>query len=630
MLAQSLKRESSAASGPRAVNAPRPREQAGPPSPPDRLPPRRGGGPSASTYAVTAAGRPGGPARLAGARRGLVRSARMLAAAGLLALSGALALPAQAQTLPTLSVADAAAVTEGNDVTFTVTLSPASIQEVMVSWSASTVSSRGDTATKGSDYMGEEQTLTFAPAEMSKIVTVTTIDDALDEEDVETFTLTLLVPINAMLEGAAQFSQATGTINDNDPLPSVTVDNAMADEGGIAAFTVTLSAVSGRDVTVDYATANGSAAAGSDYTAANGMLTIAAGVPTGTVEVTTLTDDDSSESEETFTVTLSNPSNATLGTNFTGTGRIRNLAPPATPTGLMATAGNRSVALAWSAPASDADITHHEYRYKTTGSYPDTWKRIPYSAPGGFNEDGFTVTKLDNDTAHTFQLRAVNADGESAAVESSAVTPTGSGRIVESIELRRYDNQDGEPYGVGDEIVFVVKFSHGVNCMANAPNHRVSFNLGDATKNAPNYAGSFGSKSHWYRYTVQEGDVDSDGIEIPAGPEALPDQYYATSGCGDAFAENGIRAQGPFPDRKVDGVYPSLDSCTDRGHGLHLFGDMVNTLPCMASPQKEERHALERGVDHVSTPRIHAISSAAWNLAPRPLSPVRDQSPDRL
>ena len=69
---------------------------------PDTLPPRRGGGSSPSPYTcASAAGRAAGPARLFGARRGLVRSARMLAAAALLALSGALALPATAQAQET-------------------------------------------------------------------------------------------------------------------------------------------------------------------------------------------------------------------------------------------------------------------------------------------------------------------------------------------------------------------------------------------------------------------------------------------------------------------------------------------------------------------------------------------------
>ena len=87
-----------------AMTAPRPREQRRPPAPPDRRPPRRGGGSSPSIYAESAAVLPAGPGRLRDARRGLVRSARALAAAALLALFGALALPTatQAQSVTTL------------------------------------------------------------------------------------------------------------------------------------------------------------------------------------------------------------------------------------------------------------------------------------------------------------------------------------------------------------------------------------------------------------------------------------------------------------------------------------------------------------------------------------------------
>ena len=245
--------------------------------------------------------------------------------------------------------------------------------------------------------------------------------------------------------------------------------------------------------------------------------------------------------------------------------------PPAAPTGLSATADNRRVALAWNAPASDAYVTHHEYRYKTDSDYQDNWKAIPYSAPGGFNEDGFTVTGLDNGTAHTFQLRAVNAGGESGSMESSAVTPSGHGRIVESITMRRYDDQDGEPYGIGDRIVFVVQFSDSVPCASQQSGLTVRFDIGSNQKNASLYSGG-GSDRWWYRYTVQEGDSDSDGIEIPAGPSALPHTYYQSS-CSNPFDESGIKAQGPFPDRKVDGVNPSLDSAVVNGTALDLTWD---------------------------------------------------------
>ena len=74
-----------------------------------------------------------------------------------------------------------------------------------------------------------------------------------------------------------------------------------------AVFTVTLSSASTQTVTVQYATSNGTATAGSDYTAASGTLTFAAGVTSRTISATR-----SFEPDETFTVTLSAPANATL------------------------------------------------------------------------------------------------------------------------------------------------------------------------------------------------------------------------------------------------------------------------------------------------------------------------------
>ena len=107
----------------------------------------------------------------------------------------------------------------------------------------------------------------------------------------------------------------------------------------------------------------------------------------------------------------------------TVTVRLREL--PDAPTGFEAEVGNAQVPLTWDAPASGANITRHEFRYKTgNGSYPAAWTAIATSAPGGTNEAGFTVTGLTNEIAHTFELRAVNDSGGSAAVEDGPVTPT--------------------------------------------------------------------------------------------------------------------------------------------------------------------------------------------------------------
>ena len=103
--------------------------------------------------------------------------------------------------------------------------------------------------------------------------------------------------------------------------------------------------------------------------------------------------------------------------------RLREL--PDAPTGFEAAVGNAQVPLTWDEPASGANITRHEFRYKTgNGSYPLTWTQIATSAPGGTNEASYTVTGLTNEIAHTFELRAVNDSGASAAVEDGPVTPT--------------------------------------------------------------------------------------------------------------------------------------------------------------------------------------------------------------
>ena len=96
--------------------------------------------------------------------------------------------------------------------------------------------------------------------------------------------------------------------------------------------------------------------------------------------------------------------------------------PPARQ-GFNASNGNEQVTLTWDAPDADADITRHEYRFKTTGDYPSEWTEIDDSAPGEAHEDWVVVENLTNDTAYTFQLRAANIDGAGAAAGAGPATP---------------------------------------------------------------------------------------------------------------------------------------------------------------------------------------------------------------
>ena len=119
-----------------------------------------------------------------------------------------------------------------------------------------------------------------------------------------------------------KLSHATSAKVEGPPAVSVSDATVQEAEGAVLAFTVSLGHASSRTVTVSYATQDGTATAGSDYTAASGTLTFNTGDTSQTVSVTVLTDSDD-EGQETLTLTLSNPSSATLD-DATGTGTILN------------------------------------------------------------------------------------------------------------------------------------------------------------------------------------------------------------------------------------------------------------------------------------------------------------------
>ena len=114
----------------------------------------------------------------------------------------------------------------------------------------------------------------------------------------------------AKVPGPAALSVADATANESD---------------GSIAFAVTLDRAASGEVTVDWATANGSATAGEDYTAGSGTLTFAAGERSKTVSVALL-DDAVDDGGETFTVSLSNPTGAVIA-DGEATGTIENADP---------------------------------------------------------------------------------------------------------------------------------------------------------------------------------------------------------------------------------------------------------------------------------------------------------------
>ena len=261
---------------------------------------------------------------------------------------------------PVLSV-NSPSVLEGDSgtetaLTFVVELSPASGRRVRVGFNTATqavgtanaATERPLTGTPRApehDYHAYNAQLDFAPGDTLKTVRVTVYGDDVTEPDE-----TVQVVFGGVVEGEATFAPGLQVQNPNNPVsqlvfgtilnddsdaPMVSVADAEATEGAPATFTVSLSETVAQPVTVNWATSSATgdraATADSDYTAANGSVTIPANAGSATFAVETL-EDVVYEHPETFTVTLSAPSG---GLPDTPQGRVRLAADP-TATGTIA------------------------------------------------------------------------------------------------------------------------------------------------------------------------------------------------------------------------------------------------------------------------------------------------------
>lgn len=228
---------------------------------------------------------------------------------------------------PTLSVGDVS-VAEGDAgttlATFTVTLSAAAGREVAVDYATSDT-----TATAGLDYVATSGSLTFLAGQTSATVDVGVYGDGVYEGN-ETFDLTLSAPVN----GDVSDGTGVGTITEDEAVPALAIDDTSVTEGKVgtttASFTLSMTTPSATTVSVGWATADGTALSGEDFVNDGGTAVLGAGVTSMSIDVT-VNGDATDEPNETFLVTLSSPSGATVA-DGSGTGTITDDDP--TPTTL--------------------------------------------------------------------------------------------------------------------------------------------------------------------------------------------------------------------------------------------------------------------------------------------------------
>lgn len=211
-------------------------------------------------------------------------------------------------TDPRLRISDVT-VDEGDSgttpATVTVSLDRASTETVTVAWATA-----AGTAT-GEDFAEGGGTVTFAPGETSRQLTVDVTGDLLDEPD-ETFTVRLSTPAGAVLDDA----EGTVTVRDDDEpgappllrISDLAVPEADADTTG--SLTVSLDRHGTEPVTVDWATVPGTAGP-EDFAEAGGTVTFTPGQTARPLPVT-VRGDDLAEAAETFAVRLSTPTGAVI------------------------------------------------------------------------------------------------------------------------------------------------------------------------------------------------------------------------------------------------------------------------------------------------------------------------------
>jgi hypothetical protein len=211
---------------------------------------------------------------------------------------------------PSIAISDAPTVVEGDSGTvnavFTVSIVGAHSGTVKVDYSTA-----GYTAAAGTDFTTTAGTLSFGPSDSSLTISVPVKGDTIDEYDEQFF-----VNLSNAVGGVITDSQGIGTIQDDDPAPLVTIKDVSKNEGNrnntSFSFTVSLSAASGKYVSVDFVTADGTAkVSDSDYFAASGTLYFSPGQTSQTITVL-VRGDKRKEANETFFVNLTGANNGTI------------------------------------------------------------------------------------------------------------------------------------------------------------------------------------------------------------------------------------------------------------------------------------------------------------------------------
>ena len=482
---------------------------------------------------------------------------------------------------PRLAVANVTASEGAGALDFAVTLDAASGRQVSVSYATGDGAALADT-----DYRAAAATLTFAPGDTRRTVTVKLIDDDLYEM-AETFELALSNPEHATLARAV----AAGRILDNDPMPRIRLvvvspsPAVLPEDDGAALITVIghlEGATRSADTTLQLSV-TGVTAGEEDFdpvTASSLMVRAGAAAGAAVFELAPVAD-SAVEADETVAVGSTTPMVQVIPAIIT----IRDDDDMTAPALSEATVENAVLTLTYnealdeaSAPANSAFTVQVAGAARTVDNVAVKGTRVTLTlASAASLGQAVTVSYVkpqDN------PIRDVA--GNNAIALTNEMVDNGTPPVVSAVEI--ISEPGGAPYGLDDTIKVRVTFSESV-AVTGTPVLYLA--VGSARRKATHNAEESSGKALVFAYRVMRGDSDNDGISIAADSLALSGtsgtQASITDSANNA-ADLGHAGVAADFEHQVDGVVPALTSAVVQAASLVLTFD--ETLAGSSVPDK--------------------------------------------
>ncbi len=493
---------------------------------------------------------------------------------------------------PRLAVANVTASEGAGALDFAVTLDAASGRQVSV-----TYATRDGAALADTDYRAAAATLTFAPGDTRRTVTVKLIDDDLYEM-AETFELALSNPEHATLARAV----AAGRILDNDPMPRIRLvvvspsPAVLPEDDGAALITVIgylEGATRSADTTLQLSVTGVTAGEGDFDPVTAPSLMVRAGAAAGAAVFELAPVPDSAvEADETVAVGSTTPMVQVIPAIIT----IRDDDDMTAPALSEATVENAVLSLTYnealdeaSVPANSAFTVLVAGAARTVDNVAVKARRVTLTLASAVSlGQSVTVSYVkpqDN------PIRDVA--GNNAIALTNEVVDNGTPPVVSAVEI--ISEPGGAPYGLDDTIKVRVTFSETV-AVTGTP--VLYLTVGSARRKATHDAEESSGKALVFAYRVMRGDSDNDGISIAADSLALSDndntsemQASITDSANNAadLSHAGVAAD---VEHQVDGVAPTLTSAVFQATSLVLTFDET-----LAGSSVPDRGAFSVSVD---------------------------------